>query len=84
VLVSHAVHEQVRDRLALAFEDLGERELKNIARPARVYRLQAPREPTAASPPVHMLTLPEKPSIAVLPFDNSRLSRSTSSRSWMR
>ena len=71
VLVSHAVHEQVRDRLALAFEDLGERELKNIARPVRVYRLQAPGEPTAAAPaPAPTLTLPEKPSIAVLPFDN--------------
>jgi class 3 adenylate cyclase len=36
VLVSHAVREQVRDGLALAFEDLGERELKNLARPVRV------------------------------------------------
>ena len=36
VLVSRAVRDQVRDRLELAFEDLGERELKNIARPVRV------------------------------------------------
>src|SRR5580765_4260004 len=50
VLVSQAVHDQVRDRLDLAFEDLGERELKNIARPVRVYRLQPPAESTA--PPV--------------------------------
>jgi adenylate cyclase len=70
VFVSHAVHEQVRDRLALAFEDLGERELKNIARPVRVYRLQAPGTPTAAPASAATLTLPAKPSIAVLPFDN--------------
>ncbi len=69
VLVSQAVHEQVRDRLALAFEDLGERELKNIARPVRVYRLQASGAPVATAPDP-TLTLPDKPSIAVLPFEN--------------
>jgi adenylate cyclase len=68
VLVSHAVHEQVRDRLALAFEDLGDRELKNIARPVRVFRLRARGETAAAPAPT--LSLPEKPSIAVLPFAN--------------
>jgi adenylate cyclase len=65
VLVSHAVHDQVRDRLDLGFEDLGQRELKNIARPVRVYRLAAVGEPEAAE-----LPLPAKPSIAVLPFSN--------------
>src|SRR3989304_751235 len=40
VLVSQAVHDQVRDRLDLAFEDLGERELKNIARPVGVSRFR--------------------------------------------
>jgi adenylate cyclase len=40
VLVSRAVRDQVRDRLELAFEDLGEREFKNIARPVRVYRVR--------------------------------------------
>jgi adenylate cyclase len=48
VLVSQAVHDQVRDRLQLEFEDLGERELKNIARRVRVYRLRRPGDaPTA-------------------------------------
>src|SRR3970040_881781 len=42
VLVSRAVHDQVRDRLDLTFEDLGERELKNIARAARLYRVRTP------------------------------------------
>jgi adenylate cyclase len=71
MLVSQAVHEQVRDRLDLAFEDLGERTLKNIARPVRVYRLReraAPAEPAPA--PTGALSLPDKPSIAVLPFSN--------------
>src|SRR5262245_44630675 len=70
VLVSQAVHDQVRDRLDLAFEDLGERELKNIARPVRVYRLRAPAEARASSAPGAGLPLPDKPSIAVLPFTN--------------
>ena len=37
--VSRVVHEQVRDKLDVAFEDLGEQQLKNIARPVRVYRV---------------------------------------------
>jgi adenylate cyclase len=70
ILVSQAVHDQVRDRLDLAIEDLGERELKNIARPVRVYRLQPPAESTAPPVPEAALSLPDKPSIAVLPFAN--------------
>src|SRR5881296_3906071 len=70
VLVSQAVHDQVRDRLDLAFEDLGERELKNIARPVRVYRLRTSAEARAPSVPGASLPLPDKPSIAVLPFTN--------------
>ena len=48
VLVSQAVHDQVRDRLDFVFEDIGARELKNIARPVRVYRLRMPTESKAA------------------------------------
>jgi len=70
VLVSQAVHDQVRDRLDLAFEDLGERELKNIAHPVRVYRLRTPAESEAAPAPGTALQPPDKPSIAVLPFLN--------------
>src|SRR3989304_2871806 len=70
VLVSRAVHDQVRDRLDLTFEDLGERELKNIARPVRVYRVRTPGESKAARAPGDPLPLPDKPSIAVLPFPN--------------
>ena len=70
VLVSRAVRDQVRDRLELVFEDMGERELKNIARPVRVYRIQVAAEPKAASARSEPLPLPDKPSIAILPFAN--------------
>jgi len=71
VLISNTVHDHVRDRLPFAFEDLGEHQVKNIARPVRVYRVgpTAPIEQLSpASPPP--LPLPDKPSIAVLPFAN--------------
>jgi TolB-like protein len=85
VFVSNTVHDQVRDRLPFAFEDLGEQQVKNIARPVRVYRVRPegphPNPPPhagegsalsarvgAAEPPA--LPLPDKPSIAVLPFAN--------------
>jgi TolB-like protein/class 3 adenylate cyclase/Tfp pilus assembly protein PilF len=69
VCVSRVVHDQVRDKLDLTFEDLGERQLKNIARPVRVFRIAAPSfAPTQSAKPA--LALPNKPSIAVLPFTN--------------
>jgi len=67
ICVSGIVHDQVRDKLDLAFDDLGEQSLKNIARPLRVYRVQIG---TRVTPPVAALALPDKPSIAVLPFAN--------------
>src|SRR5262249_8951248 len=70
ILVSRAVRREVRDGLDLAFGDVGERELKNIARLVRVYRVQAPTELIAALPRGETLPLPDKPSIAVLPFAN--------------
>jgi len=73
VFVSNTVHDHVRDRLPFVFEDRGEQYVKNIARPVRVYRVcdtgSAAKSPAApAVPPV--LPLPDKPSIAVLPFAN--------------
>ena len=51
VFVSNTVHDQVRDRLPFIFEDLGEQQVKNIARPARVYRVRsALTHPVAAAP----------------------------------
>ncbi len=67
ICVSRVVRDQVRDKLDIAFEDLGEQALKNIARPVRVFRIH----PQGVVPGGHpALTLPDKPSIAVLPFEN--------------
>jgi adenylate cyclase len=66
IAITRAVHEQVRDKLDLGFIDKGEIELKNIQRPVRVFVIGGPKpasQPTA-------LPLPDKPSIAVLPFQN--------------
>jgi adenylate cyclase len=70
VFVSNTVHDHVRDRLPFAFEDLGEQQVKNIARPVRIYRVRdaAAKSTSMLAPPV--LPLPDKPSIAVLPFQN--------------
>jgi len=70
VLVSRAVRDQVRDRGEFALEDLGEHELKNIARPVRVYRLRMPDDSNAAPVRAKPPPLPDKPSIAILPFAN--------------
>ncbi len=71
ICLSNAAYEQARDKLKEAFVDLGERELKNIARPVRVYRIDlAPATSAATEAPKPTLALPDKPSIAVLPFDN--------------
>ncbi len=69
ICLSQRVHEDALGRTDIAFDDLGERQLKNIARPVRVYRVrigETSMQP-AAPPP---LALPDKPSIAVLPFAN--------------
>jgi len=70
VFVSNTVYDQVRDRLAFAFEDLGEQQVKNIARPVRVYRVRDAAAPIAPPTTPAPLPLPDKPSIAVLPFAN--------------
>jgi TolB-like protein/class 3 adenylate cyclase len=76
ICVSAIVQGQVEGRLDCAFEDQGEQSLKNIARPVRVYRVEAgprPSRPHAGeTPALHgpALALPDKPSIAVLPFQN--------------
>jgi len=43
VFVSNTVYEHVRDRLSFAFDDLGEQQVKNIARPVHVYRVREAR-----------------------------------------
>jgi len=68
VFVSHTVYDHVRDRLPFAFEDLGEQQVKNIARPVRVYRVRDTDAARSSAMPT--LLLPDKPSIVVLPFAN--------------
>ncbi|WP_128933588.1 adenylate/guanylate cyclase domain-containing protein [Bradyrhizobium zhanjiangense] len=70
ICVSRVVHDQVRDKLDLVFEDLGERQLKNIARPVHVFRVPAPATELRTQSASPALALPDKPSIAVLPFTN--------------
>src|SRR5580692_7285859 len=93
VFVSNTVHDHVRDRLPFIFEDLGEQQVKNIARPVRVYRVRTTLTHPAANAPgsplsriagegaesqrrevgeggAPALPLPDKASIAVLPFAN--------------
>jgi adenylate cyclase len=70
IYVSAAVYDQVRDRLELPFEDMGEQELKNIDRPVRVWRWVDDLSTAGLDGSENPLPLPDKPSIAVLPFDN--------------
>jgi adenylate cyclase len=72
ICVSARVQEDAAGKLDLTFEDIGEQALKNIARPVRVYRVRPPatRSTPSGSPINFTLSLPDKPSIAVLPFAN--------------
>jgi adenylate cyclase len=67
IFVSRAVRDSVRDKLEVMLEDLGERSVKNIARPVRVFRIGRAE---GARPEPMPLPVPDKPSIAVLPFTN--------------
>ena len=66
IAITRAVHEQVRDKLDLGFMDKGEIELKNIQRPVQVFVIGGAKVDSQAT----ALPLPDKPSIAVLPFQN--------------
>src|SRR3954462_11061060 len=75
ICLSGAAYEQVRDKLKEKFVDLGDTELKNIARPVRAYRLSLTQEMAklefvASDVSGANLPLPDKASIAVLPFQN--------------
>jgi adenylate cyclase len=80
ICISEDAYRQVKSRLDLMVNDLGHKRLKNIAEPVRVYSLQvgvpargkppAPIEAKSDEKPSARLALPDKPSIAVLPFTN--------------
>ena len=80
ICLSGNAYRQVRSRLDLAVSDLGPTKLKNIAEPIRLYSLEvtvpapmkhAPQAEPAVAEPTGGLALPDKPSIAVLPFQNT-------------
>ncbi|MBT4486428.1 MAG: hypothetical protein HOK30_09135 [Rhodospirillaceae bacterium] len=80
IFISRSTRDQIRDRLELDFEDLGEVEVKNIARPVRVFNIlfegggkqgkSLPTDVESAAPERMAQPLPTRPSVAVLPFDN--------------
>ena len=76
ICISGTVYDQVENKVSLGYEYLGEQPVKNIAKPVRVYRVQIESE-AAAGKPLEVASrekmafpLPDKPSIAVLPFVN--------------
>jgi adenylate cyclase len=69
ICVSDDAYRQLRDKITEEFVDLGDKELKNIARPVRVYRVEF-SERSGAQATAPALALPDRPSIAVLPFQN--------------
>ena len=71
ICISDKVHQEIRGKIDVAIEDIGLQTLKNIAEPVRAHRIaggSAAPMPRPTQKPA--LTLPDKPSIAVLPFDN--------------
>jgi adenylate cyclase len=67
ICVSAAARDHIGNKLPLAFDDLGEQQVKNIEQAIRVYRVQTEKPVLPAGT---ALILPDKPSIAVLPFQN--------------
>jgi TolB-like protein/class 3 adenylate cyclase len=76
VCISDDAHRQVRGKVDVAFDDMGPQSLKNIVDPMRAWRVRLDRNAGATAPakaPIktaQLLALPDKPSIAVLPFQN--------------
>src|SRR5258708_1755752 len=75
ICVSRVVRDQVRDKLDFAFADMGEQQVKNIARKVRAHRIllgdgPSLAEPSAGAPATPAPALSDKPSMAVLPFQN--------------
>lgn len=66
ICISRKVLDEVKDRIDVGFEDMGQQDVKNIPEPVQAYRVIPEQRPTALPTP----PMPDKPSIAVLPFDN--------------
>src|SRR5689334_8650778 len=67
ICISSTARDHIGNKLPLDFDDLGYQQVKNIAQAIRIYRVQAA---TPAAQPLAALPFPDKPSIAVLPFQN--------------
>ena len=67
ICLSDNAYQQIKGKLAIDVTDMGEQQLKNIAQPVRVYGIRPGGAGAAARP---ALSLPDRPSIAVLPFQN--------------
>jgi adenylate cyclase len=74
ICISGTVYDQVENKLDLGYEYLGEQAVKNIAKPVRMYRVQLESRPVpraiSTGEQSSFLPLPDKPSLAVLPFIN--------------
>jgi TolB-like protein/class 3 adenylate cyclase/Tfp pilus assembly protein PilF len=76
ILISGKIHSEVEGKVEAAFEDRGEQQVKNISRPVRIYAVHSAKtairsvSSIAAIDNVRPLALPDRPSIAVLPFQN--------------
>ena len=77
ICISGSAYEQIENKLPLRYDYLGEHAVKNIAKPVRVYKAQIEPEVAPSRPPVEVTSrekmafpMPDKPSIAVLPFVN--------------
>ena len=75
ICISDDAHRQIRGKVDIDFGDMGSQSLKNIAEPMRVWQIRvggecAPERSAVPTVPVQPLPLPDRPSIAVLPFDN--------------
>jgi adenylate cyclase len=76
ILISGKIHSEVEGKVTADFEDRGEQQVKNITRPVRIYAVRSATAPIGSASSIaaidnsRPLALPDKPSIAVLPFQN--------------
>jgi adenylate cyclase len=70
ILISEKVYSEVKGKVDVGFEDRGEQQLKNIAKPVRVFAVRARSHGAPINKLGAPLSLPNKPSIVVLPFQN--------------
>jgi TolB-like protein/class 3 adenylate cyclase len=70
ICVSGSARDYIGTKLPVEFVDLGQQQVKNIAQPIKAYRIRGETTPIATPVVASLLPLPDKPSIAVLPFVN--------------